>query len=488
MCTLLAGVALAGDDVVVGTKDNFKDLIAKDELTFVKFYAPWCGHCKAMAADFKEAATELKGKAVLADVDATVEKELAKEYGVRGFPTLKLFSKGELVADYKGGRKKDELIKYIERAMLPSVTECENEEAVKSFAEGNEGKALFFGVKLDKLSDVYTKLSMSLRDSMSDAIAVGSVGNAALLKEYSADLGDDSILVVRQDKSVDVYTGDSKDLEGWMKMAALPLFGELNRKHGAMYTELDKPLFILFQDPKKKKEDLNKDIAEISKVFRDRNAIAFAWIDIVELKSFAQHVGVAKNDPAIAIYSFDEDVKFVFTEKYSAESLKAWIEKFLAGGLTPSMKSEPIPEKNDEPVKVVVGDTWKDIVEDESKDVLIEQYAPWCGHCKKLAPVLDKLASQLSSVETLVIAKMDATANDAPEKYKAKGYPSIRFFPAGKSEGISYQGGRTLEDFIELFKKNATHKEGLGDLTSHGYSESSEGKADREKEGTKEEL
>lgn len=46
------------------------------------------------------------------------------------------------------------------------------------------------------------------------------------------------------------------------------------------------------------------------------------------------------------------------------------------------------------------------------KDVFVEFYAPWCGHCKSLAPKYDALAEQLAGVESVVIAKMDATANE----------------------------------------------------------------------------
>lgn len=60
------------------------------------------------------------------------------------------------------------------------------------------------------------------------------------------------------------------------------------------------------------------------------------------------------------------------------------------------MKSEEIPADNSAPVKVVVGKQFDEIVLDETKDVLVEFYAPWCGHCKALEPKYDELAKKLA--------------------------------------------------------------------------------------------
>ena len=68
-----------------------------------------------------------------------------------------------------------------------------------------------------------------------------------------------------------------------------------------------------------------------------------------------------------------------------------------------------------------MGETFEEIVSDPEKEVLIEFYAPWCGHCKSLAPKYDELGEKLKGTENLVIAKIDATANDFPSVYEVRG-------------------------------------------------------------------
>ena len=61
---------------------------------------------------------------------------------------------------------------------------------------------------------------------------------------------------------------------------------------------------------------------------------------------------------------------------------------------------------------------------------MIKFYAPWCGHCKKLAPTWDKLAEELKDVKNVEVAKFDATANEFPG-VEVRGYPTLKLYVAG---------------------------------------------------------
>jgi thiol-disulfide isomerase/thioredoxin len=79
----------------------------------------------------------------------------------------------------------------------------------------------------------------------------------------------------------------------------------------------------------------------------------------------------------------------------------------------------------------LVGQIFSTTVLDDTKDVIVLVYASWCGHCKKVMPVWDKLAGLVRGVSTLLVARMDHTENDVPQtKYAVEKYPTIYLAPA----------------------------------------------------------
>eukprot|EP00994_Dinema_validum_P006268 NODE_456_length_1671_cov_127.315043_g332_i0.p1 GENE.NODE_456_length_1671_cov_127.315043_g332_i0~~NODE_456_length_1671_cov_127.315043_g332_i0.p1 ORF type:complete len:534 (+),score=178.34 NODE_456_length_1671_cov_127.315043_g332_i0:55-1602(+) len=109
-----------GNDVLHMTDDSFnEDILAKDH-TLVMFYAPWCGHCTAFKPAYAEAATLLKDSAAnVAAVDAIKHAKAAKDFEIKGFPTILYFEKGQKKDAYEGARTAEAVVEFLQKKMAP---------------------------------------------------------------------------------------------------------------------------------------------------------------------------------------------------------------------------------------------------------------------------------------------------------------------------------------------------------------------------------
>ena len=121
----------------------------------------------------------------------------------------------------------------------------------------------------------------------------------------------------------------------------------------------------------------------------------------------------------------------------------------------PALKSEDPPASNDGPVKVIVASTFQELVLD-GQDVLVFIHAPWCEHCKRLMAVVDELGDKFSASSSMVIAKMDGSANEM-DGLSFSSYPTIRLWPAfDKQSPVDFKGDRTAANFVTFLSKHAS--------------------------------
>jgi protein disulfide-isomerase A1 len=443
------------DYVIVGTNENFDSLLTEHEFVLVEFYAPWCGHCKTLEPEYKKASQilNLKGSPVkLVKVDATVETSLQAKFDVKGYPTLKFFRSGHAV-EYEGDRTADGIVSWVTKKSGPVSTLLADDAAVTSFtatkpsvvgefAEGSNDQTVFVEVARSE-----------------DDFAFGNrVAPATKLTLYTVDEGEK------------VYSGEftATAIRNWLKVEGFPSLQQLDQKVWQRSAASRTSLFVAFVDTKN--ADHMAIAQEVAKAHKGK--VATTYMDAGENAELAERWGASGNVfPTAVLISYRTEEPNLITwdeeneKSFDAKALSQFIESGLEGKYGSYKKSEPVPENNDGPVTTIVGKTFDSIVNDKSKDVFVEFYAPWCGHCKKLAPIWDQLGEKFSKIDSVVIGKMDATANSFPDDLEIKGFPTIVFFPAGENaKPIRYDGAREVDDFVKFIAANAATVLNLGEV------------------------
>jgi protein disulfide-isomerase A1 len=447
-------------EVLELTDETITEAIANNKNIFIEFYAPWCGHCKRLAPDYEIVASFFKDSdVVIAKIDASTHNQAAGTYEVRGFPTLKLFVNGQ-PTDYEGERGSMAMIQWIKKKTGP---------ATKHITTAEES-TLFFAEPVIRVVTYVAPDSDNFQ-------AWQNVANARKLEDFElAHVTDeslfngqskDTVVIFRFEEEPIVYNAqyDADLITAWVLSEAYPLIDELGPKIWTRSVNSKTPLLAIFV--KEVNEETFTLTKAVAKPFKGRvltsysasQQLAERWGASGKVIPTAIYVKWVNDEPKMVIYNEDGAA-------FDAESGVNFVNEALAGTYQGYKKSEAIPASNDDAVKVIVGKTFEEIVYDKEKDVFVEFYAPWCGHCKKLAPVWDELGEIFEDkAPHIVIAKIDATANSYPETIDVKGFPTLIFFPADNKQGITYNEERdldSLKDFIvEHASRPITNKEDL---------------------------
>ncbi|QPG75308.1 hypothetical protein FOA43_002660 [Brettanomyces nanus] len=460
-----AAVAPEDSAVVSLNADNFEDFVSQHPVVLAEFFAPWCGHCKHLGPEFVAAADVLSKKDIpLAQVDCTEERDLCSKYEVRGYPTLKVFRGSPSdYSDYNGQRKSDSIINYMTKQTLPAVSVYE--DAADLLEAISEVKDSFILQVLPKGVTVGNGTFYEIADAQRDLFSFATTSNEEYVKKYAPKSGKKpGYVIFRPDEEISdasVYDDkliDEEHLNKFIEVETKPLLGELDGSSFRSYMGANLPLAYYFYNDLTQRDEIKPLLSKLAKTYRGK--MNFVALDATKYGVHSQNLNMEEKFPLFSIHDIPSNLKYGISQEkeLNNKDISSFVTKFFAEKLEPIVKSEPIPDTQNSSVYHLVGYEYEKIVA-SPKDVFVKYYAPWCGHCKRLAPIYESLADLYAEDDKasgkVLLAEIDHTANDI-NGVDIQGYPTLILYPADGSDPVLFEGQRTLEGMADFIKENGS--------------------------------
>jgi len=390
----------AEDDVKTIVTSEWQERVvdAKQDV-LVEFFAPWCSMCKSIKPFYDELGKVFSDvdNIMIAKLDATSNDIFYPKITIEGYPTffwIPANTKKAEIFDKWSNKNVDEMRDWVVEHSSKAVDKSKLKKAGKVEEEKGEEQKLKSeaGASEEVVDDKSQAVKTLVMKNFKERVIDG--GKHWFVDFYAPWCGHCKTLAPKFDDTARAYKGDDV------------MFGKV--------------------DP------TANDIPAIVPGFEVTSFPSLYWFD--------------KSNPL-------EPVEYK-GPKYKEEMLE-----FANGGYKTAaktqLKSAEAVDDSGMAVKVVVGSTFSDRVLKSGKNSLMEFYAPWCGHCKQLAPKFEEVAKEMTD---FFIGKMDLTANELPKKYASKvaGYPTLLYFPHDDPKNpITYDGLREASDIKKFLKEQA---------------------------------
>jgi len=454
-------------DVIDLNGASYTKFVTENKLAVVLFYAPWCGHCKAFKPEYENIATALKEKGIPAGrIDGDAEGEISESVGLEGFPTIMVYIEGRHVK-YDGPRSKAGVLAFVERAGKPAYAIITEKKAADLFLQENPTAVLGYLGNVDADGDEIQNMFIGTAQAMhfSGHVQFGMVADPKIIDPeatgpifelHTPDLAKPSRFNMEgteEDAHLPLFTRFSH----WIASQVMPVLGEISQDTYQGYVDARLP-FIWFVVADKDDAAVLEKYAFVREVGRENvGKFSFVLVDGKTQTRQVSHLGL-EMDKLPGLLATDR-LRYIMTDELTADNLRKFLKDYVDNKIEPTLRSEEVPKAEDfeaAAVKPVVSKTWKDVVMDENRDVLVKFYAEWCGHCKALAPNYLKAAEDLVSVrDKLYLAEFNLPENELKEDMPVQGFPTLILFPAkDKANYIVYEGDRSTGSILQFIQKH----------------------------------
>ncbi|KAM7394507.1 hypothetical protein PAMP_021305 [Pampus punctatissimus] len=444
------------DGVLQLMKGNFNRALRKYKQLLVHFYAPLSGESHRVLAVFEGAAAELQGSEVkLAVVDTAKEKDLAKELNATGLPTIRLYLSGDKhnPVSCPAPRSSASIMTWLKRRagsaadLITDLSQSETSEelqVVGFFKELNtEYIQVFYDAAID-LPDVNFAVTQSNE----------------VISKYG--LTHDVVMLFKKSKLIQAYKmmpeTSKEELIIFITVYQMDPVTEYSGQVTATQI-LTSPVLnhaILFINKRSDFQEIYSAFNSAAEAFRLK--ILFVLVNVEEPRNgrLMEYFRVRDFEaPLIRLVNLTDHVTYHLpSDTLDVATIKEFCQSYLEGKAKPKMSSEPIPEGWDKQlVKELVGMTLEKVAFNPDRTVFVLFYLPYSQESRALFPLWEELAEAFKEREHVVIARIDASANDINMSMQGP-YPSFCLFPALHAERmVVYTGKKKLKDLVEFINE-----------------------------------
>jgi len=258
------------------------------------------------------------------------------------------------------------------------------------------------------------------------------------------------------------FTGalESKAINSVIKSAALPLLIDYDRdtEKLANVEENVSLLVVRVGTGATGQPRIDELALPLAKAFKGKVQVLTLNETVASNKDFRKDTGLDSSTAVLAWIPSKGFLNYPPADNPSAPltvaGAQAWLDNCLSGKLKPPLKSQAEPTQEG-PVFELVGSSYVPKTT-AGKDVFVMHYLPWCQFCKKMKPVVKKLAEGFASQPSVIIAQINVEANDVPSSVEGDSFPSFYLWPAGESKPLpAPQDARTFKTLAEFIAKNS---------------------------------
>jgi len=430
-------------------KEDYSDYISENEVVFVKYFAPWCGHCKKLKPIYEQLAKSMSNKLKFAEVNCEDFREICDNEMVEGFPTLKIFRKGKSPKLYSGERSEEAMKNWIEKQLTSPLKQVEESEIEKlkenSFVLVRSKKDDGIRQDIELVADTVEYLDFYIIDSDLDKYKI---------EVYNADKKE----MIEYNKEF-----NANEFVEFVNLETLPVMHHLNYE---LFKRVDsiKELYSLwyFFDASVSKEH-EEMFRKLEKEYHGKFSF-FTFDKALSEQQVKQFFHSGKKYPVVSvvhknkrnIYALSEDIEI------NEENIKKFLNDILENKIKVNVKvSEKIPDEEQKDVKKLIATELDDFVNAKGKDSLIIFCVEKSEACKYfLGFPLTNVAKRMKAIESFQIAWIDASTDVVDPIYALDNIPTIYLSSEkeGKTQLIKMTEMPSEDNTMKFISENAFYK------------------------------